>query len=486
MGKCPENGDWMEQDGGGKMKQSFGVIVTTRGFFPSHLVRGAREKIINLLDDMGYGCVMVGEGDTQYGAVLTWQEAQTCAELFKQHANEISGILCILPNFGEELGVAEAIALANLDVPVLVQACEDDFDKLDMKNRRDAFCGKISLCNNLRQRGIRYSLTQTHTCAIDSEAFRRDIETFAGVCRVVKGIRGSRIAMLGARPVAFNTVRYSEKILQAHGISVQTVDFSEVIAAAKEDQDEQKIAAKEREILAYGRIPADIQREKITRQAKLCLAIEDFVEKYDCDASTVQCWDSVENNYGCATCLSMAMMGDAGKPSACESDVTGAVSMLAARLAAQSAPALMDWNNNLRDEPDCCICLHCSNFPKSFMQSEVEIGCLDVLGSTLGYERTFGACKGQVAPGPMTYVRFTTDDTAGVMRMYIGEGEFQSEALPTKGGLANCRVPGLQSLMKYICEHGFEHHVCFVRGHVADILAEAAKYLNVACYHHKG
>lgn len=468
------------------MKQTFGVIVTTRSFFPSHLVKSAREKIAALLSSLNYGCVMVGESDTQYGAVLSWEEANVCARLFREHAEEICGIICVLPNFGEELGVAEAIDLAGLNVPVLVQACDDDFDKLDMANRRDAFCGKISLCNNLRQRGIRYSLTRLHTCAIDSAEFAQDVRKFAGVCRVVGGVRGSRIAMLGARPVAFNTVRYSEKILQAHGISVQTVDFSEVIAAANAYDDQAKIAAKEKEIRAYGRIPAAIGDEKITRQAKLCLTLEDFVRRLSCDASTVQCWDSVENNYGCATCLAMAMMGDAGKPSACESDVTGAVSMLAAYLAAGTAPALMDWNNNLRDDRDCCICLHCSNFPKSFMRAEVEIECLDVLGSTLGHERTFGACKGQVAPGDMTFLRFTTDDTAGTLKMYVGEGSFGAETLPTKGGVASCRVPGLQSLLKYICENGFEHHVCFVRGHIADMLEEAAKYLDVACYRHRG
>ena len=28
-------------------------------------------------------------------------------------------------------------------------------------------------------------------------------------------------------------------------------------------------------------------------------------------------------------------------------------------------------------------------------------------------------------------------------------------------------------LLKYICKNGFEHHVCFVRGHVAAALEEA-------------
>lgn len=466
-------------------KQTFGVIVTTRSFFPSHLVKTARAQITALLDALGYGCVMVSEQDTQFGAVLSYEEAKTCAKLFRAHADEISGILCILPNFGEELGVAEAITLAGLNVPVLVQACDDDFDKLDMANRRDAFCGKLSLCNNLHQRGIPYSLTRLHTCAIDGPEFRQDVTDFAGVCRVANGLRGSRIAMLGARPVAFNTVRYSEKILQAHGISVQTVDMSEVIAAANRTTDPGRVATKEAEIRAYGRIPAYIEDYKITKQAQLCLAIRDMVDALDCQASTVQCWDSVENNYGCATCLAMSMMGEAGKPSACESDVMGAVSMLAAQLAADSAPALMDWNNNIREDRDQCISLHCANFPRSFFGiDDMEIECLDVLGSTLGKDRTFGACKGQVAPGPMTFVRFSTDDTAGTLKMYVGEGTFEAEPLPTKGGVANCRVPGLQALMRYICENGYEHHVCFVRGHVAGVLQEAAKYLGVECYRH--
>jgi len=468
-------------------KQTFGVIVTTRSFFPSHLVKSAREGITTLLEKQGHNHVMVGEEDTPLGAILTLDDAKKCASLFNTHRQEITGIIVVLPNFGEELGVVEAIDRANLNIPILVQACDDDFTKLDMANRRDAFCGKISVCNNLYQRGIPFTQTTLHTCALDSPEFEADVKRFAGICNVVSGLRGSRIAMLGARPVAFNTVRFSEKILQKHGISVQTVDLSEVIAAAENYETTNHIQAKEKEIRAYGRIPADIDLAKITKQAKLCLAMEKLVQDLDCQASTVQCWDSLENNYGCAACLGMSMMGEKGKPSACESDVTGAVSMLAAQLAANSPPALMDWNNNIRQDRDCCISLHCSNFPKSFFQSgELEIGCLDVLGSVLGQDKTFGACKAQVSAGPMTFIRVTTDDAKGIMKMYVGEGQFEAEHIPTKGGVAFCRVSNLQDLMHHICENGYEHHVCFVRGHVADVLAEAmGKYMGIHVHKHK-
>lgn len=467
-------------------KQTFGVIVTTRSFFPSHLVNTARKKIKDLLLKKGYGCVILSETDTQHGAVLTYDEAKICAQLFKRHEAEIDGIICVLPNFGEELGVAEAISMAGLNVPVLVQACDDDFDKLDMANRRDAFCGKISLCNNLYQRGIKFTNTSLHTCDIDSKEFEADLERFAGVCRVVAGIDGARIAMLGARPLAFNTVRFSEKILQKHKISVQTVDMSEVISLANSQTQKQELDAKKAEIIAYGTVADFITEDKLEQQAKLCLAMEKFVDALECDASTVQCWDSLENNYGCAACLGMSMMGEKGKPSACESDVTGAVSMLAARFAAEKAPALMDWNNNIRDDRDMCISLHCSNFPKSFFATEsIEIECLDVLGSTLGKDRCFGACKGQVAEGDMTFLRITTDDTKGVMKMYVGEGRFTNEVIETKGGVAACHVENLQGLMNYICKNGYEHHVCFVRGKVAAILQEAFEnYIGIEVYRH--
>lgn len=467
-------------------QQTFGVIVSTRSFFPSHLVKTARAEIAGVLENLGFGCIMVSEEDTQYGAVRTFEEAEICARLFRKNRDRIEGILVILPNFGEELGIAEAITRSGLSVPVLVQACDDEPDKMDMANRRDAFCGKISVCNNLYQRGIPYSLTERHSCRIQSQSFARDLQRFAAVCRVVNGLSGARIAMLGARPAAFGTVRFSEKILQRHGISVQTADLSEIIFQAENYRDQEKIEKKIREIREYAKLPAGLDKDLLNRQARLCLAVENCVEELGCDASTIQCWDSLELNYGCAACLSMSMMGQKGKPSACESDVMGAVSMLAARLAAQSPPALMDWNNNWGDGEDMCVCLHCANFPRDFFQTEIELGSLDVLGSTLGRQNCFGACKGQVASGEMTFVRLTTDDACGVIKAYVGEGMFAPDPVPTKGGVVGCKVDHLQELMRHICRNGFEHHVCFVRGHVADALQEALGiYLGIEVYRHR-
>ena len=186
----------------------------------------------------------------------------------------------------------------------------------------------------------------------------------------------------------------------------------------------------------------------------------------------------MQDNYGCASCLTMSMMGENSMPSACEVDVTGAVSMYALLLASGNPPGFLDWNNNYGSEENKCVNTHCSNFPKSFIGATPEIADLDILGETLGRENCFGAVKGKVAPGPMTYFRVSTDDPRGKIKSYLGEGEFTDDPFNMDGGIAVCKVPELRRLLSHICQNGFEHHVAMVRGQVADILEESIdKYL---------
>jgi len=437
---------------------------------------------------MGIAAVIPPEQATPHGAIETYRDAKLCARLFREHQDDLDGILVILPNFGDEQGVVQTIDLARLDLPVLVQACDDDLDALDLEHRRDAFCGKLSVCNNLYQYNIPFTNTRLHTCPIDGDDFTDDLERFAAVCRVVKGLRRARIGAIGARPEPFHTVRFSEKILQDAGIKVITVDLSEIIAAARQLDDEAaEVKDKLTQIRAYGTIPADIPAENIAKQAKLSVAIDRWMLENELHASAIQCWSSIQRNYGCGVCLTMSMMGEDGFPSACEMDVAGAVSMLALRLASGRPPGFVDWNNNFRDERDKCIVTHCSNYPKSFMGSPLEIANLDILGASLGSDCCFGAVKGHIAPGSLTYTRISTDDTAGVIKAYVGEGRFTDDRVDTPGGIGVCEIPDLQNLLDYLCQNGFEHHVAMVRDNVADILEEAfEKYLAWDTYHHPG
>ncbi len=106
-------------------QMTFGVIVGNRGFFPSHLATSGRLEMIAALEAAGIKAIVLTPEETAHGAVETYEDAKKCAALFKQHADEIDGIIITLPNFGEERGLADALRLADLRVPVLIQATPD-------------------------------------------------------------------------------------------------------------------------------------------------------------------------------------------------------------------------------------------------------------------------------------------------------------------------------------------------------------------------
>jgi len=465
-------------------KMTMGVIVGNRGFFPDQLAKTGREEMMRVLQEAGMDAVVLGQEQSKHGAVETHEEAKRCAELFRVHAERIDGVIVTLPNFGDERAVADTLRLARLNVPVLVQATPDTPGRMTITHRRDSFCGKMSACNNLKQYGIPYSLTSLHTVSPDSDEFKKDLQWFAGVCRVVKGLRNLRIGAIGARPAAFNTVRYSEKLLEASGISVETLDLSEVLGRINRMKDtDDAVVAKLRSIEKYVST-SGIPPAALLKMAKLGAVVDEWMNAAAVEISAVQCWTSMEENLGVVPCTIMSMMSDSLLSSACEVDVCGVLSMHALQLASGTPSALLDWNNNYGHHPDKAVCFHCSNLPKHFFR-EVHMDYQAIIAGTVGKENTFGTCVGQVKSGAMSFARFSTDDAAGKIRGYTGGGRFTDDPLETFGGAGVVEIPGMQKLLRYICENGFEHHVAANFSSVAAMVHEAAaRYLGWEMYAH--
>jgi L-fucose isomerase-like protein len=465
-------------------KMTMGVIVGNRGFFPDHLAKSGREEILAALAKAGITAIALGPDESKYGAVETHQEAKRCAELFKKHEKEIEGVIVTLPNFGDERAIADTLRLARLEVPVLVQATPDATAKMSIAHRRDSFCGKMSACNNLKQYGIPYSLTKLHTVAPDSPDFACDLESFAAVCRVVHGLKNLRIGAIGARPTAFNTVRYSEKLLEASGVSVETLDLSEVLGRISRLKDsDEAVAAKLAAIKKYVST-SGVPDAALIKMAKLGVVTEQWMKQADVAVSAVQCWTSLEENLGIVPCTIMSMMSDNLLSSACETDVCGVLSMHMLALASGTPSALLDWNNNYGSDPNKAVCFHCSNLPKHFFR-EVRMDFQEIIAGTVGKENTYGTAVGKVKSGAMSYARFSTIDREGAIRGYVGEGKFTDDALETFGGAGVVEIPEMQKLLHYICENGYEHHVAANFSSVAGALHEAANnYLGWKTYLH--
>ncbi|MCC6697523.1 MAG: L-fucose/L-arabinose isomerase family protein [Candidatus Hydrogenedentes bacterium] len=465
---------------------TFGLIVGNRGFFPDILARDGHAMMTKLLKKLGYPVVVLKPEDTKFGSVETWSDAKKCADLFKKHRDKIDGVIVTLPNFGDERGVADTLKLAGLDVPVLVHAWQDDAAKMTIKHRRDSFCGKMSVCNNLRQYNIPFSLTRRHTMDPATPAFEEEVHSFAATCRVVKGLRSCRIGAIGARPAAFNTVRYSEKLLQESGISVETLDLSEVFgrAARMKDNDAQ-LKERLQAIKGYTNTKG-VPEQALLKMAKLATVIRNWMTDYDLDATAIQCWTSMEEFFGVVPCTVMSMLSDQLSSSACETDVAGTISMHALALASQSPSFLLDWNNNYGDDPDKCVCFHCSNLPKSCF-NDTKMDYQEIIAGTVGKDNTYGTLYGRIKAQPMTYCRVSTFDTEGRIAAYVGEGRFTDDPIDTFGGFGVAEVPDLQGLLQFICQNGYEHHVAANHSQAARAVYEALEvYMGWDVYWHQG
>ncbi len=457
-----------------KRRPVLGVLVGNRGFFPDSLVEEGKRRLLKVLETAGVQVVTLSSEDTKLGAVETLEDAEKCARLFQTHKEELDGVIVTLPNFGDERSAATALRLAELDVPILIHAFPDDLSQLDSGHRRDAFCGKISLCNNLIQYSIPFTDTSLHVEDPESPRFREDLKNFIAVCRVVRGLKGLRLGAVGARPAAFNTVRFSEKLLESYGISVETLDLSELIAQAQSLSSEAKEVAEELANFKESFQPKHIPEEALVKMAKLSIALKRWVEENKIQALAMQCWTALEVLYGIVPCAVMSLLSESGIPSACETDVMGALSMYVLQLASGTPSALLDWNNNYGDDPNKLIFFHCSNLPCSFF-NHCEMSYQHIIAGTVGKERTYGTIVGKISPGPATFLRLSTFDSQGAVTGVIAEGAFTADKVETFGGYGVAEIPNLRGILRTLVEKGFEHHVAATKAHVKQAVQEALR-----------
>ena len=462
-----------------------GIIIGNRGFFPAHLCEAGRREILRVLEEEKIKAVTLPIEATKFGAVESLDDAQKCADLFKAHRDEIDGVLVTLPNFGDERAVANTLRWSDLNVPVLIHAFNDEGAKMTIRDRRDSFCGKMSVCNNLRQYGIRYSLTRLHTLSPDSADFRKDLRRFVATCNVVRKLKNARIGAIGARPAAFNTVRYSEKLLEASGVTVETLDLSEALGWVRRmNDDEQELKDKLAGIQNYTSV-AGIPKESLMKMAKLGVAIDRWMRDKRLTATAIQCWTALEEFYGVVPCTLMSMMSNNLLPSACETDIAGLLGMYVLQAASGQPAALLDWNNNFGADPNKGVVFHCSNLPKAFF-SEQKMDYQEIIAGTVGKENTYGTIVGRISPGPFTYCRVSTDDLRGRVASYVGEGRFTEDKLDTFGGYGVIEIPQFQKLLQFICRNGYEHHVAATKAPVADAIADAlSNYMGWSTYQHE-
>jgi L-fucose isomerase-like protein len=463
---------------------TFGILIGNRDMFPDHLVKEGRTEILSLMQKMGFETIILEESVTKHGAVESYDDAKKCAELFRSNRDKIDGIVVSLPNFGDEKGIANTLKMSDLNVPVLIQASSDEMDKMNAHFRRDAFCGKISVTSVLNQHGISYSLTELHTCQISSDNFKRDLLKFEKVCNIVNKIRSARVGQVGTRPTPFETVRYSEKILERNGISVEPISIAEVIRNMENVSEDDPTFLDEVEFLKnYTKTQAH-QEKGLKNLAKLVYVLSTWVKENDLDGFAFQCWPSLQDYLGISACAALSVFNERLIPGACEVDVTGLIGMLILQWCTKTPSAILDWNNNYGNDPNKMVLFHCSNLPVSFLE-ESEMKNHQILKNEQGEEVFYGTIQGRIKANPCTLLRIDTDDNLGKIKVLLAEGEYTQDPLNTFGGYGVIHINNLQQLLKRVCKGGYAHHVAVNFSHFADVIEEAVEtYLGWTLEYH--
>ena len=450
---------------------TFALFFGNRGFFPASLQAGAREELTRTLKGLGHKTIALGPKATRHGAVETPEEGRRYAEFLRRNRGKFGGVILCLPNFGDETGAVAALKDAH--VPILIQAYPDELDKMAPEVRRDAFCGKFSIMDVFCQYGVPFTALTPHVAHPAGEAFARNVDFFDRVCRVVGGMRDMVVGAVGARTTAFKTVRIDELALQRHGITVETLDLSDVFArmkAVKSAAPEYKRkSALLRDYASWKGVP----RRAFDTLVRLAVVLDGVIQEYGMDCLAVRCWVEMQQQLGISPCVVMGELNDRGVAAACEVDVGNAVTMRALSLASGAPPACLDWNNNYGEEEDKCILFHCGPVPRAMMTGKGQIADHAILANAVGKGCGFGCNVGRIAPTPFTFGSLMTED--GELKFYLGEGRFTDDPIPHDffgcGGVAE--VKGLQEVLRTIGYLGHRHHTSATPGHVLEPVLHA-------------
>ena len=461
-------------------KVKIGFIPANRGFFSDALAAKMRGQTVDVLESIGVRVVVPSETDTKVGCIETLDDAIKVGRMFR--ANAVDGVLVSAVNFGDEQGVALTLKESGLRVPVLIVGCQEEEVLTMSTERRDSFCGLLSIGEALRQMGMKYSVPEVPVCFPTDVRFRETLERFAAVCRVVGGIRRARYGQIGARPDAFWTCRYNEKALQELGVTVVSLDLSEVFADVARMRTSPSVKEKIADI-KENLDTSGVDDAFLVKIAKFERVLEKFIEDRKLDALAVQCWTSIQQNLGICACSTMARFDDRGIPSACEADVMGTLSMHALQLASGGPSCLADWNNLHNEDEELANCWHCGVFPPSWSKAgKAKFGYQRIIANDVGKENAYGVVEFVMKDGPVTLCR-ATQDNAGAFKVMLAEGAVEPNLAETFGSYGWVRVSDLQRLYKNVLLRHFPHHVAMNRAHVGNVLWEAfGNYLAFGVY----
>ncbi len=452
-----------------------GFVPASRDIFDQQLAVKMRELTLKSFAKCDIEAVVPDSTLTRNGLVQSLDEAEKCAKLMSDA--KVDGVVIGAVNFGNEIPAALAAIQGAPDKPIFIFGCEEEGALSRREARRDAFCGLISIATALRHRGARFTFPGRANCFPDDEEFIRDLANFARVCRAVNGIKGCVYGQIGPRPAEFETCAFNEISLLRHfNIRVVPIPLTQVIRMAQ-----QANSGKVDSIIDQYKEEVDISaltNEDLEKIARLEAAIDAIAKEHGLAGMAIQCWTSLQEDYGIVPCYTMSRLTSRGIPCACEVDIHGTLSMHLLMLISGSPAALVDWNNRHYRLRNVFSAWHCGVFPKEFSREKSKLGYHHLFAESKGETSgCYGALELIAQEGPVTLSRITETEDGRWLSLQV-EGMIISAEGEPPGSHAWVEVSDLDALYACILRN-FPHHVAMVKGHYGDALRDVAYFLGM-------
>ncbi len=450
-----------------KKRQSvtLGVAPTSRGIYPNGPAVGSKEELYKRLKQLGISYVDIGDICPD-GLMKDYHQTEKIAKHFTEQG--IDGLFIPFCDFGEESAVANLSKLMNK--PLLIWGPRDDAPAPDGLRDRDSQCGIFSATKVISRCGIPFTYITNST--VNSDVFSKGINTFLGSAAVVKAFRKMRIGQVATRPLPFLCVMYNEaELLERFNIQVVPITLVDIEIAVKD-----LIAKKDPRIEEIvddfkKRYTIRMEENAVVTNAALKLVLLDWAHRENLSAIAIQCWTALNLSLGIAPCFVNGELCGDGIPTACETDIHGAISSILVQAAttAQKVSFLADLTIRHPERDDAELFWHCGNFSGSLAVDGPENAVREQMGNHYP-----GAANWEIRGGSITLCRF--DGIHGKYSLLMGEGE----------GVPGPYNRGTYLYIKFkdwpLWEHKFVygpyiHHCAGVNGNYAAALYEACKYI---------
>ncbi len=459
------------------MTLKFGVIALARTTFDMEFAEETKNKAFAALDTAGIATV-----GPRTLSCDTEQAEAALAKIATQ--GDIDLLLIVQVTFTDASMTIEMARQS--DVPVAIWGVPEP--RIGGRLRLNAYCGINLAAHALGKAGLSYrwlfsspdapeitdkltalvAASNSSPVALERCAYKAD----ATADRVVEKLRGARVSVIGEHPAGFDTCEFdANELRELTGISVDQVKLEDAFQRAKSAPATRAAAHRAEAAKSLAGLD-DVDQEQLDRSFRLLCALEDIVDENNADSIAVRCWPETFVDYGCAACGPMAMMNQAGVPSACEADVYGSVTTLMLQELADE-PVWMADLVDVDESDDTAVLWHCGLAPLSMCDPEAQAEATIHTNRKMPLLHQF-----PLKPGRITLARLS--QAKNEKKLMIAGAEVLRAPMAFTGTSGVIRFDkGAAEVCATIMDEGLEHHFSLAYGDHLDSLRQVANRLNL-------